>query len=183
MEVDKSSREPGPSAIEIPEDAVRFFEQTIAVPDEKNAWVAFHKDELRRRYALLLAQQLPRGEPADPRVRRHLEMLRQDYFGAIGIAEGLMANKRGYAPAQVLDTLAHAAHLMPSDATKAHKSKYFYLRGALRLDQGDNAGAIRDFQTALDIWPSPDNQAKRPLKDLAGDSAGRPSQPASQPMP
>jgi hypothetical protein len=180
VEVDKSSRVPGLSAVEIPEDAVRFFEQTIAVSDDKNAWVGFHKDELRRRYALLLAQQLPRGEPADARMRRHLELLLQDYFGAVGIAEGLMVNKRGYAPAQVVDALTRAAHLMPSDATKPHKSRYFYLRGALRLDQGDKAGAMRDFQSAWDIWPSPLNQAMRPLKDLAANAA---AQPAIQPSP
>ena len=179
VEVDKSSRKPGASAIEIPEDAVRFFEETIAVPDENNAWVAFHKDELRRRYASLLAQQLPRGEPADARTRRHLELLLNDYFGALGIAEGLMANQRGYAPAQVVDALTRAARLMPSDATKAHKSRYFYLRGALRLDQGDKAGALRDFQAAWEIWPSPDNEAKRPLKDLGALSGA----PAAQPIP
>lgn len=168
IEVDKDSRDPKKIAIEIPEDAVRFFEESIASPHEKNPWVAFHQDELRRRYALLLARQLDHGAARDERSKRHLALLLEDFYGALGIAEGLMASDHGYAPAQVADALQRAGRLMPSDATKAHRASYFYLRGLLRLDQGDKAGAIRDFQTSLEVWPSPDNRAHRPLKDLTG---------------
>src|SRR5438552_3919643 len=50
LEVDKSSRDPQKVTIDIPEEAVRFFEESVASIKEPNAWVAFHPDELRRRY-------------------------------------------------------------------------------------------------------------------------------------
>jgi tetratricopeptide (TPR) repeat protein len=68
--------------------------------------------------------------------------------------------------------LARAQALMPADVRKAYRSKYFYLRGALRLDLGDRQGAAGDFETALTLWPSATNQATKPLEDLyrqAGD--------------
>lgn len=173
VEVDKSSRVPHKSAIEIPEEAVRFFEESVLSPHERNSWVAFHQDELRRRYASLLMQQLRQGKVLDARTARDLALLLDDFFGALGVAEGLMVSGHAYAPAQVADALERAARLMPSDATKAHRSTYFYLRGALRLDQGDKEGAVLDFQTSLNVWPAPDNPAIRPLKDMyraAGDT-------------
>ncbi len=182
-EVDKSSRDRSKITVDIPEAAMPFLEETILVRNERNAWVAFHKDELRRRYASLLARRLPRGQPLDARTQRHLELLLQDPFGSLGIAEGLMANPQGYVPAQVADALSRVAQLMPSDATKAHRMRFFYLRGALRLDQGDREGAIGDFETALHIWPSPDNPATRPLRDLTGRSEPRPKDGLLQPVP
>jgi hypothetical protein len=62
--------------------------------------------------------------------------------------------------------LERARDLMPSDAGKADQARFFHLRGALRFDLGDTAGAIRDFETALSIWPLPDNGALKPLENL-----------------
>jgi hypothetical protein len=65
---------------------------------------------------------------------------------------------------------------MPSDISKGHQSRFFYLRGALRLDLADRAGATRDFEVAVSLWPVHDNAAIRPLKDLysaAGNEPGR----------
>ncbi len=168
IEVDKSSRDAKKVTIDIPEEAVRFFEESVADVHESNAWVAFHQNELRRRYGVLLGQRLPRKTPPDARTRRHIELLSANYFGALGLAEGLMDNKDGYSAAEVNGLLERAAALMPSDANKAHKARYFDVRGALRLDLGDKQGAERDFQTSLEVWPSPENPAERPLKDLKG---------------
>ncbi len=165
VEVDKSSRDPHKVTIDIPEEAVRFFEESVASVKEPNAWVAFHQDELRRRYGVLLGQRLPRRSPPEARMRRQFELLSANYFGALGLAEGTMANKDGYSAAQVNRLLERAAALMPTDANKSHKARYFYVRGALRLDVGDKQGAVRDFQTSLEVWPSPENPASRPLKD------------------
>ncbi|HZE59505.1 MAG TPA: DUF2723 domain-containing protein [Burkholderiales bacterium] len=173
MEVDKSSRDPQKVTIDIPEEAVRFFEESVASVKEPNAWVAFHQDELRRRYGSLLGHRLPRRSPPDARMRRHFELLSANYFGALGLAEGMMLNKDGYSTTEVTRMLERAAALTPTDASKSHKSRYFYLRAALRLDVGDKAGAVGDFQASLDVWPSPDNPAIRPLKDIyqaAGDT-------------
>jgi hypothetical protein len=84
--------------IDIPEEAVRFFEERILAAHDANAWIAYHQNELRRRYARLLAQGLRRGAPLDERSQRHLAALSEDYHGALGLAEGLMANPEGYAP-------------------------------------------------------------------------------------
>lgn len=165
MEVDKSSRDPKKGTIDIPEEAVRFFEESVASVKEPNAWVAFHQDEMRRRYGVLLGERWPRRGQPEARMKRHFELLSANYFGALGLAEGMMINKDGYAAADVGHLLERAAALMPTDANKSHKARYFYVRGALRLDLGDKPGAVRDFQTSLEVWPSPENPATRPLKD------------------
>jgi hypothetical protein len=162
-EVDKSSMQRDALIVDIPEEAVKFFEESVAEAHHRNAWIAFHQDELRRRYAMLLA----RKEASDVHTGRHLAMLSKDYFGALGLAEGLMSGKGGYSAAKVSELLERAGHLMPSGATKWHKSRFFYLRAALRLDLGDKAGARRDFQAALDVWPVAHNRAGSALKDLA----------------
>ena len=164
VEVDKSSRDPKKITVDIPEEAVRFFEESVASVKEPNAWVAFHQDELRRRYGVLLGERLQRGRQPDARMSRHFELLSANYFGALGLAEGMMYNA-GYSATEVSRLLERAAGLMPNDANKSHKSRYFYVRGALRLDVGDKPGAVRDFQTSLEVWPSPENPAARPLKD------------------
>ncbi len=164
MEVDKSSRDPKKITVDIPEEAVRFFEESVASVKEPNAWVAFHQDELRRRYGVLLGERLQRGRQPDARMSRHFELLSANYFGALGLAEGMMYNE-GYSATEVSRLLERAAVLVPNDANKSHKSRYFYVRGALRLDVGDKQGAVRDFQTSLEVWPSPENPAARPLKD------------------
>jgi hypothetical protein len=172
IEVDKSSRDPRKVTIDVPEEAARFFDDSVAAVREPNAWVAFNQDELRRRYAMLLAQQLPRGAPPDARSARQLAAVSQDYFGALGIAEGLITNKNGYSGRDATRAIDTAARLMPSDATKQHRSKFFHVRALLRLDLGDRQGAVRDLQTALDVWPAADNDALGVLRGLykaAGD--------------
>jgi hypothetical protein len=172
IEVDKSSRDPRKVTIDVPEEAARFFDDSVAAVREPNAWVAFNLDELRRRYAMLLAQQLPRGAPPDARSARQLAAVSQDYFGALGIAEGLITNKNGYSGRDATRAIDTAARLMPSDATKQHRSKFFHVRALLRLDLGDRQGAVRDLQTALDVWPAADNDALGVLRGLykaAGD--------------
>jgi hypothetical protein len=166
IEVDKSSADGSKVTIDIPEEALQFFEESVAQTREPNAWIAFHQEELRRRYGTLLGRRLQRGEPLDARSARHLAILRDDFFGALGLAEGLMANRQGYRAAEVGDLLDRARDLMPSDVAKAYRSSFFYLRGALRLDLDDKAGATRDFESALFVWPLPDNRAIAPLKDL-----------------
>ena len=140
--------------------------ESVAAVDEPNAWVAFHQDELRRRYGMLLAQRLQPGQPLDERSASQLVRLSADFYGALGIAEGLMANRQAFSAGAVADALERARERMPSDAAKVHQSRFFYLRGALRLDLGDRSGAIRDFETALAVWPAKDNRAATALKDL-----------------
>lgn len=165
-EVDKSSRDPGQVAIDVPEDALRFFEETILDSHEPNPWIAFHKDELRRRYAVLLGRSMSRAYPLDERRKTHFAALSRDFYGAIGLAEGLMMHSEGYSASLVAGLLEKAREVIPSDVPKAYRSKYFYLRGILRLDIGDKHGATTDFETAILAWPAPDNRAFAPLQDL-----------------
>lgn len=172
-EVGQPSPGGGPATIEISPAAERFFEDSVLNETrDKNAWVAYVQGELRRRYALLLGRRLPRTQAPDERSRRHLAALSASYQGALGLAEGLMANGQGYSAGAVSDMLARAQELMPADVRKAYRSKYFYLRGVLRLDLGDRQGAAGDFEVAMALWPSTLNQAAKPLEDLyrrAGD--------------
>jgi hypothetical protein len=173
-ELDKSSDDPLKLTIDVPEEALRFFEESVAQVDERNAWIAYFQGELRRRYGGLLARSLPRDAPPGERERRHLELLSKDFYGVLGITEGLLLNPKGFSIGAVGASLDRMRELMPSDVTKAHQSRYFVLRGTLRRAAGDPSGAERDFETALAIWPNPENTAIWPLQELyaqTGESA------------
>ena len=165
VEVDKSSTDPQRVTVDIPEEAVRFFEESILGVDDTSAWVAFIQGELRRHYAMLLARSLPRGQTLDERTRRHLDLLGKNFYGALGIAEGLMANKAGYSAGVVGGFLDRARDAMPSDVPKEHLSRFFYIRGILRINLRDGPGATRDLETAVSVSPSPSNPAFKALGD------------------
>jgi hypothetical protein len=165
VEVDKSSTDPEQITVDIPEEAVQFFEESILGVDDANAWVAFIQGELRRHYAMLLARSLPRGQTLDERTRRHLDLLERNFYGALGIAEGLMANKDGYAAGVVGGFLDKARDTMPADAPKEHVSRFFYIRGVVRANLRDSLGAGRDLETAVSVWQEPSNPAFKALED------------------
>jgi len=164
-EVDKAAP-PGSTTIEIPEEAIRFFEQSVMRANDSNAWVAFLQAQLRQRYAQLLAQQLPRGAPPDARQAAHLKALAEDFSGVLGLAEGTMLNPQGYAVGTVAAYLEKARVLLPPDAMKEDLGRYFHLRGVLRLDLKDEAGAQKDFETSLAVSPVAENPSFKPLGDL-----------------
>jgi hypothetical protein len=64
----------------------------------------------------------------------------------------------------VVANLERARVLLPSDAPKQHVSGYFLLRGVLRANTADTAGAIRDLETAFSLWPERENAALQPLE-------------------
>jgi Protein of unknown function (DUF2723) len=165
IEVDKSSTDPSQLTVDIPDEALKFFEESVLGVQDANAWVAFIQGELRRHYAVLLGRSVRRGEPPDERTRRHLDRLAQDFYGALGIAEGLMAHTEGYATGVVAGFLNKARDAMPSDVPKEHLSRYFYIRGVLRENMRDTAGAAGDFETASSVWPSLDNPAFKALHE------------------
>jgi hypothetical protein len=173
-ERDPSSNDPDAVTVDIPEEAVRFFEAEVEQTKSSNAWVAAVQGELRRLYGVALARSLSRGAPLDARTRRQLDVLGQDFAGALGVAEGLMVNKEGYSAGVVAGYLEKARDVMPADVPKSYLARYFYLRGALRANQRDRPGAIEDFETAISLWSSPKNQAIESLGKLyrdAGDTA------------
>lgn len=165
--VDKSTTDPASVKVDIPPEARRFFEESIGVRRDANAWIASVQGELRSMYAELLARSLPpRGERLDEKTRHDIEMLSTDFYGALGLARGLAANPHGYPIGVVYDTLEKARVAMPSDVNKIHLARYFHLRGAARAGGGDRNGAIADFQTSVSIYPVPDNPSVDALKDL-----------------
>lgn len=165
VEVDKSSTDTERVSVDVPEEAVRFFEESVLGVDDANAWVAFIQGELRRHYAMLLARSLSRDRPPDERTRRHLALLEKNFYGALGIAEGLMASKEGYAAGVVGAFLEKARDAMPADVPKEHLSRFFYIRGVLRENLRDGPGAARDLESSVSVWPAPDNPAFKALQD------------------
>jgi hypothetical protein len=165
VEVDKSSTDAEQVTVDIPEAAVRFFEESMLEADHRNAWVAFIQGELRRHYAMLLARSLRRGPRPDERTQRHLDLLAKDFYGALGIAEGLAANREGYSTGVVAGFLDKARDAMPSDVPKEHLSRFFYIRGVLRDNLHDSPGAAADLETAVSVWASPDNPALQALQE------------------
>ena len=174
MLVDKSSRDPQKVSVDIPEKALDFFEQHVAEPNVTNAWVGFFQGQLRRRYGEALGQALSRQNPPDARTRRHLDVLAKDFYGLLGIVEGLMRNPQGYSVGEVGRYLDQARQLMPTDVSKDELARFFHLRAAVRAHLGDEAGAVQDFETALWVWPASENWAVKPLEELyakAGNTA------------
>jgi hypothetical protein len=173
--LDKSSPDATRITVDVPEEAVRFFEESVAPHYEPNGWLAYFQGELRRRYALLLAYRLQQaGTAADARTLRQLDVLSGDFYGALGLAEGLMSSQATLPAGAVVDLLEKARLAMPPDVPKLRLSRYFHLRGVLRLRLKDRDGAVSDFETALLAWPVPENPALEPLRDLyrqAGDNA------------
>jgi len=165
VEVDKSSKDAEQVRIEIPEEAVRFFEESMLEPDHHNAWVAFIQGELRRNYAKLLARSLPRGQRPDERTQRQLAVLEKDFYGALGLAEGMAAHQESYPAGIVIGFLGKARDAMPPDIPKEHLSRFFYIRGVVRDNVRDSAGAAADLEIAVSVWPSNDNPAFKALAD------------------
>jgi hypothetical protein len=169
--VDRSA---GKKAIEIPAPLVDFFEQAVLGQHPGQPWLAALQGELRQKYARLLAAQVPRSGPQEARAMRHWLALAEDFHGALGLAEGLLAREEGFDAAQARTLLEQVRLRMPSDAGKREQARYFELRAHLRLGQGDQRGALEDFQTSVALWPVKENSAILPLTDLyqaAGDQA------------
>lgn len=165
-EVDKSSSDPTRVTVDIPEPAVRFFESSVLTGEYDNAFAAFFQGQLRRRYAEVIARSLPRTTPPDERTARHLALLAEDFYGALGIAEGLMLNSEGYSVGAVVAHLERARDLMPSDVIKDEVARFFHLRGAVRVNLADERGAIEDFETSFSLWPVKNNPVVEPLNAL-----------------
>jgi hypothetical protein len=175
-ELDRSDQDHKRVTVEIPEEMVRFFDQSVLSVSEDNAWIAYFQGELRRMYAALLMSSHPRGEPRDERTRRHIEALSHDFYGALGLAEGMITNKKGYSVGEALALLEAARDLMPSDIGTLHKARFFELRGYLRLELADRPGCIQDLEMSVNLWPVTDNSATVALDKLyaeAQDQASR----------
>ena len=173
-EIDRSEKDPEHVTPAITSEAARFFDKEVAKANDSNEWVAFVQGELRRRYAVLLARSLRRNVPLDERRKRDLALLSKDFEGALGLTEGLMLNPEGYSAGVVAAQLRSVRELMPTDVPKEHLARFFYLRGALRANVGQRAGAIEDMETALHVWRTPDNPAIKPLEKLYRE-AGNPA--------
>ena len=170
IEVDKSNRDPTKVTVDIPEEMRQFFEQSILHTHDSNGWIAFQQDELRRHYAELLGRSLRRGQTLDARTKSDLQALTQDYYGALGLAQGMLRNPQGYTPGEVIALLDQAQKLVPPDVPKPYLSKYFAIRGVVRAHLNDRRGAIEDLETSLSVWPSPDNRAASSLEDIYKDA-------------
>jgi len=160
--------------IDIPESALRFLEESVLGQRAGNPWLATLQGELRQRYARLLATRLQRGQVPDARTARHLNTLAGDFFGALGLVEGLLSNERGYDAGRAIALLDQVRLSMPPDAGKREQARYFELRAYLRQGQRDERGAVEDLQTAVSLWPTRNNGAVEPLKDhyvKAGEAA------------
>jgi hypothetical protein len=165
VEVDISSKDTERIAVDIPPEATRFFDESILGAYDVNAWVAFIQGELRRHYAMLIARTLSRSHPPDERIAQQIDLLARDFYGALGIAEGLLANKEGYSAGVVAGFLEKATTSMPADVPKENLSRFSYIRGVLRANVSDSQGARRDLETAVSVWPSPANAAFKELQN------------------
>ena len=143
--------------VDVPPDLARYFDEQVRSPVERNAFIAFYQGELRRRYAGFAAQA---GD------WRALESLGQDFYGALGGAEGLLSRREGYPLKEAVRLLQSAGELIPADASKQQRARYLELRGYVRLALGDRAGALSDLRASVAAWPVAANAAAGTLRRL-----------------
>jgi len=156
----------GAGGLDLPLQSHRFLQESVLGPYERDPWTRLAQEKLRERFGGALAMHFDRSRAPDATTTATFRALAEDYFGALGVAEGLLANRGGYAPREVAGYLERASELIPGDVSKDRRALFFELRGYLRLGQGDVYGGQNDLQTALSIWPSPDNRAAASLADL-----------------
>lgn len=172
VELDRRSPDPHAVTVELSEEAMRFAEESLLEFAERNPYAEYIQGQLRRHYGMLLGRTLPQRAQADPRIERHLELLQRDFYGALGVTEGLLASGKGRSIERAIRFLEGARDRMPADASKFYQARFFEVRAYVRLEGGDRARAVRDLETALAIWPVPENGAIAALEDLyrqAGD--------------
>jgi hypothetical protein len=114
----------------------------------------------------LLCSTLRPDRSVDPGVQRYLAQLEADFDGALGMAEGLLANDAGHSMEQVARLLDRARVLMPHDARKSQKAAWFELNAYLRLDHGDVPGATSDLEAAVALQPYAASRAAAALTGL-----------------
>jgi hypothetical protein len=156
MTLDREAPRPA-IAVAVPPDLARFYEEGVRAPRERNPYIAFYQGELRRRYVALAALG---GET------RGLEAMAQDFYGALGAVEGLLAGGQGYSLRLAARLLDAAAQGMPRDASKQQRARFLELRAYVRLELGDRRGALEDLEWAAAAWPVPANGAAAALKRL-----------------
>ena len=77
----------------------------------------------------------------------------------------MLLHREGYSARTAGEYLARLPGLMPADLGKAERSRFFYLRGVVLQALGDKAGAAKDWETALALWPVESNRAIAALED------------------
>jgi hypothetical protein len=159
--VDASSAA-SPTVIDLSPAVLRFVEDAVLAPGERDGWTRLVQQRLRERFGEVIAASVVLAP--DLAAERVLRALGEDYAGALGIAQGTLAARGPLR--DVARALDRAREGMPGDAPKAHRAKYFELRAYLRLEQGDRGGAMRDLEAAVEVWPAPGNRAAFALSDL-----------------
>jgi hypothetical protein len=150
----------------MPPEVERFLQESVLGRNERDPWSRAMQSTLRERFGGVMAMHLDPARGPDAATARALAGLAADPAGALGIAEGLVANPAGYSLRQAAGYLEKARDLMPGDATKERHARFFELRAYLRLEQGDARRALEDLDIALAIWPSEKNRARIAAADL-----------------
>jgi hypothetical protein len=171
VELDRRSADRQAVTVELSDEAMQFAEDSLLDYAEANAYAFYVQGQLRRHYGRLLGARLAAGGKPDARMQRHLKLLENDFYGALGVVEGLLSHGRG-GSMEAVRYLERARDRMPSDASKHYQARFFEVRAYVRMEGGDRSAARRDLETALAIWPVAENGAIAPLEDLyrqAGD--------------
>ena len=154
------------TAVEVSDTYVRFCAANLQPGSETDPWTVFMQQELRRRCAGLLAMGHAASDPKDSTRVKFLNAVTQDFHGALGIAEGLLASRAGFVPGQVAFYLARALETMPSDGEKSERARVPELLAYLSVERGDVRAAIENLEASIAIWPTASNPAVPALADL-----------------
>ena len=164
--IDKSAPDGDAVAVDLPQESLRFLDESLLARNEHDPWSRIVQSSLRERFGGVLAMGLDPAHAPDAATARALGGLSADFAGALGIAEGLLANKRGYSIRQVAGYLDKARVSMPGDVAKDRRARFFELRAYLRLEQGEARRALEDLETSVAIWPAESNRARVALREL-----------------
>jgi 4-amino-4-deoxy-L-arabinose transferase-like glycosyltransferase len=156
------------SSAQVSASAQDFFRHYVARDNLHDATVRTVQQDLRRRYVHLLAR-AGGVEPAN------LDALCQEFYGCLGLVEGMLQRPDRYGSGHALGLLARAATTMPAGTHRWDRARVLELQGLLLVRNGQRQEAIAALQAAVTLAPDATAASQRALANLG--TPDRPPQP------
>ncbi len=151
---------PGKILFDLPE-AARAFAERMEAETSRDAWTVFRREQLRRRYATVLAF-FEFYEPEAFGARAMAEI--RDRFsrttaGLLGVLELLTWTDSGVKQAPLLEYADRAERALTEKDSKADRAWPAYARGRALFEAGRIDEAVASFRASLRVRPSHENRA------------------------
>lgn len=151
---------PATGYFELTPTALAFLDRMEGEPS-RDTWTVYRRDQLRRRYAKVLAYY--RGYEAPQFAARGMEdryeRLARTRHGLLGILDLLTMPGSGLDQGAIREYATRAEAALDDTASKPERAVPAYARGRAMLDAGRFDEAAASFRESLRIYPSHQNRA------------------------